>query len=224
LLLLLRHRRILPAGDEDAVSVTGVETSRLEAFSDGVFAIAITLLVLLFERPRLAEGERLGDFLLHQWPSYASYVVSFVTIGIIWVNHHTLFRHIARVDRLFLFLNVLFLMAVAFIPYPTSLVAQFIRSSRDARPAALLYGITLTTMAIFMNALWQYASRRGRLLAPDADAREVSGITRSYWPGAPIYGSATLLALLSPVASVIVYALIAFFYVLSSSLWSGSAS
>ena len=201
-----------------------METGRLETFSDGVFAIAITLLVLLFERPHLGEGESLGRILLHQWPSYASYVVSFVTIGIIWVNHHALFRHIARTDRVFLFLNVLFLMAVAFIPYPTSLVAQFIRSPGDARAAALLYGITLTAMAIFMNALWQYAARGRRLLAPDADQREVTGITRSYWPGAAIYGAAALLALVSPVASVIVYALIALFYVLSSSLWSGSAS
>jgi len=201
-----------------------VETTRLEAFSDGVFAIAITLLVLLFERPHLAEGETLGHVLLHQWPSYASYVVSFVTIGIIWVNHHMLFHLIQRADRVFLFLNVLFLMAVAFIPYPTSLVAQFIRSADDARAAALLYGITLTTMAIFMNALWQYAARGRRLLAAGADAREVTGITRSYWPGAFIYGGATLVAVWSPVASVIVYALIALFYVLSSSLWSGSAS
>jgi uncharacterized membrane protein len=201
-----------------------VETGRLETFSDGVFAIAITLLVLLFEHPHLSEGQTLGHVLLHQWPSYASYIVSFVTIGIIWVNHHALFRHIARADRVFLFLNVLFLMAVAFIPYPTSLVAQFIRSADDARAAALLYGITLTTMAIFMNALWQYAAHDMRLLAPEADPREVRGITRSYWPGAAIYGAATLIALWSPVASVIVYALIALFYVLSSSLWSGSAS
>ena len=201
-----------------------METVRLEAFSDGVFAIAITLLVLLFERPHLTGDETLGHVLLHQWPSYASYVVSFVTIGIIWVNHHMLFHLIARADRVFLFLNVLFLMAVAFIPYPTSLVAQFIRSADDARAAALLYGITLTTMAIFMNALWQYASRGRRLLAADADPHEVSGITRSYWPGAFIYGAATLVAVWSPVASVIVYALIALFYVLSSSLWSGSAS
>src|SRR3989442_15709207 len=106
-----------------------METARLETFSDGVFAIAITLLVLLFERPKLGPGETLSHALLHQWPSYASYAVSFVTIGIIWVNHHTLFRYIARVDRVFLFVNVLFLMCVAFIPYPTEVVAAFLRSS-----------------------------------------------------------------------------------------------
>jgi uncharacterized membrane protein len=196
-----------------------VDTARLEAFSDGVFAIAITLLVLLFARPALSGGETLGDALLHQWPSYASYAVSFVTVGIMWVNHHAIFRHIVRVDRVLLFVNLLLLMCIAFVPYPTSLVAEFIRSSQDARAAALLYGITMTTTAIFFNALWQYASRGYRLLDPDADRREVTGITRSYLPGAPLYGASTLLALWSAPASAIAYALIALFYAISSAVW-----
>jgi uncharacterized membrane protein len=196
-----------------------VETSRLETFSDGVFAIAITLLVLLFETPEVHGDESLSHVLLDQWPSYVSYVVSFVTIGIIWVNHHTIFRLVGRIDRVFLFVNVLFLMCVAFIPYPTSVVARFVRSADDARAAALLYGITLTTTAVFFNLLWQYASRGRRLLAADADRREVTGITRSYRPGVPLYLSSTLLAFWSPTASVVGYALIALFYVLSSSLF-----
>ena len=205
------------------LALAGVETARLETFSDGVFAIAITLLVLLFEVPHASEGESLGHVLKHQWPSYASYVVSFVTIGIIWVNHHTLFRHIVRVDRVFLFLNVFFLMTVAFIPYPTAVVARFLRSG-DTRAAAVLYGVTMTAMAISFNVVWQYAVRGYRLLAADADRREVAGITRSFWPGAFIYGAATAVAFASATASVVLYALIALFYVLSSSLWSGSAS
>ncbi|TML58662.1 MAG: DUF1211 domain-containing protein, partial [Actinobacteria bacterium] len=104
-----------------------METTRLETFSDGVFAIAITLLVLLFDVPDVSRGQSLAHALAHQWPSYASYAVSFVTIGIIWVNHHTLFRHIVRVDRVFLFINIGFLMTVAFLPYPTAVVARFIR-------------------------------------------------------------------------------------------------
>jgi uncharacterized membrane protein len=200
-----------------------VETARLETFSDGVFAIAITLLVLLFDVPDLSEGGSLGHVLAHQWPSYASYVVSFVTIGIIWVNHHTLFRHIARVDRVFLFINVLFLMCVAFIPYPTSVISKYVRTD-DASAAAVMYGLSLTATAICFNALWQYAARGFRLLAPDADRREVAGITRSYWPGAFLYAGATAVALLSATASVILFILLALFYVLSSTLWSGSAS
>ena len=200
-----------------------METTRLETFSDGVFAIAITLLVLLFDVPDLSGGQSLGHVLEHQWPQYASYAVSFVTIGIIWVNHHTLFRHIARVDRLFLFVNVVFLMTVAFIPYPTAVVARYMRTG-DARAAAVLYGITMTAMAISFNVLWQYAARGYRLLADDADRREVAGITRSYWPGAFLYAGATAVALVSATASVILFILLALFYVLSSTLWSGSAS
>src|SRR5437870_4832180 len=199
-----------------------METARLETFSDGVFAIAITLLVLLFDVPHVSGGQSLGHVLTRQWPSYASYIVSFVTIGIIWVNHHTLFRHIARVDRVFLFINVVFLMTVAFIPYPTAVVARYMRSG-DARAAALLYGITMTAMAVSFNVLWQYASRGYRLLAPDAARREVAGITRSFWPGALLYGTATVVAFASATASIALYGLLALFYVLSSSLWSGSA-
>jgi uncharacterized membrane protein len=200
-----------------------METARLETFSDGVFAIAITLLVLLFEVPDVSEGRSLADVLEHQWPSYASYAVSFVTIGIIWVNHHTLFRHIARTDRVFLFINVVFLMCVAFIPYPTSVISRYVRTG-DASAAAVMYGLSLTATAICFNVLWQYAARGRRLLRPDADAREVAGITRSYWPGAAIYATATAIAFASSTASIVLYALIALFYVLSSTLWSGSAS
>jgi uncharacterized membrane protein len=195
-----------------------VETSRLEAFSDGVFAIAITLLILLFERPELEPGQTLGDALLDQWPSYLSYVGSFVTIGIIWVNHHTIFRHVAYADRVLLFLNVLFLMCVAFIPYPTELVAEFVRSD-GAQSAALLYGVTLTATALCFNAIWRYPASGSRLLHADADPREVSGISRTYLPGPFIYGGATLVALASPTASVALYAAIAAFYVLSSSFF-----
>jgi uncharacterized membrane protein len=200
-----------------------METARLETFSDGVFAIAITLLVLLFDVPKVSEGQSLAHVLAHQWPQYASYAVSFVTIGIIWVNHHTLFRHIARVDHVFLFINVLFLMCVAFIPYPTSVISRYVRSD-DASAAAVMYGLSLTVTAICFNVLWQYAARGYRLLAPDADRREVAGITRSYWPGAFLYAGATAVALVSATANVVGFILLALFYVLSSTLWSGSAS
>jgi uncharacterized membrane protein len=200
-----------------------VETTRLETFSDGVFAIAITLLVLLFDVPQVSGGQSLGHVLTRQWPSYASYVVSFITIGIIWVNHHTLFRHIVRVDRVFLFINVLFLMCVAFLPYPTAVIAKYVRSD-DATAAAVMYGLALTATAICFNVLWQYAARGNRLLAEDADRREVAGITRSYWPGAFLYAGATGIAFASATVSVALYVLLALFYVLSSTLWSGSAS
>jgi uncharacterized membrane protein len=193
-----------------------VETGRVEAFSDGVFAIAITLLILVFGIEEVPHGD-LGRELLDIWPSYIAYAASFLTIGIIWVNHHAMFRLFARVDRLFLLLNVLFLMVVAFIPYPTRIVAAFAQSPDDRRDAALLYGITMVIMALLFLAVWFYGS--GRLLHPDADRREVTGITRSYIPGVPSYTAGTLLAFVNPTASLIVFAALAGFYAVSSSFF-----
>ncbi|MEP6640947.1 MAG: TMEM175 family protein [Gaiellales bacterium] len=194
-----------------------MDKARLEAFSDGVFAIAITLLVLDLHVPEVAPGA-LADALGRQWPADVSYVVSFVTIGIIWVNHHNLMRHLDHTDRGLLFLNVLFLMTVAVLPYPTALVSHYARTP-NATTAALVYGGTMVTMALLFNALWHYAIRGRRLLVAGADPREVSGITRSYLPGPVLYLTGTLVALVDADASLVIYALIAAFYVASSSLW-----
>ena len=192
-----------------------METGRVEAFSDGVFAIAITLLILIVAVPPHANG--LGHELLRLWPSYVAYAASFLTIGIIWVNHHTMFRLFAHVDRTMLFLNVLFLMLVAFIPFPTHVVAEFARSPDDRRAAALLYGITMTAMGVLFLIVWLYGSRR--LLRDGVNRREVTGITRSYIPGSPSYAAGTLVALVSPIASLVIYVALALFYVVSSSLF-----
>jgi uncharacterized membrane protein len=202
--------------DRNDVSNKGfaISTARLETFSDGIFAIAATLLILDVH----AGTRSLGPSLLHSWPSYAAYAVSFVTIGIIWINHHTVFTQISRVDRLFLLVNVLFLMSVAFIPFPTELIAAHLRGS-GLEAAALAYGATLTMTAMFFDTLWFYAAVHHRLLRPDADPRVISGISRSYLPGPFIYLGATLIALASAVASVVLFALIAAFYVIESSLF-----
>jgi uncharacterized membrane protein len=197
-----------------------MSTSRLETFADGVFAIAVTLLVLLFDVPK--DGGTLSHALLHQWPSYLAYAVSFLTIGIMWVNHHLLFDNFARVDRPMLLLNILLLMLIAFVPFPTRVVAEFARSEVDRRDAALLYGLTMTITAILFFVLWMYGSRR--LLRADADPRVVSGITRSYLPGAPLYATATLLAFASSIASLIMFAAIALFYALSAALFGRTDS
>jgi uncharacterized membrane protein len=194
-----------------------VETNRAEAFSDGVFAIAITLLILAVGVDQARAQGDLSHQLLHLWPAYIAYAVSFVTIGIMWVNHHLVFRQFARVDRPVLLLNVLLLMLIAFVPFPTRVVAQNAHTAGDREAAALLYGITMTTTAILFFFVWIYGSRK--LLRPDADRREVSGITRSYLPGAPIYAIATLIALVSPVASLIIFGALALFYAISSSFF-----
>jgi uncharacterized membrane protein len=199
-------------------TLTGMTTGRLEAFSDGVFAIAATLLILGVRGTR---GGPLDRSLLHIWPSYVAYAVTFVTIGIIWVNHHTMFGQVGAVDRTFLIINVVFLMLVAFIPFPTGLVAEHFRGN-GLESAALAYGATLTITAMLFNGMWFYAARKNRLLKKNADSRIVSGISRSYLPGPFIYLAATLVALASPQASVILYVVIALFYVAESSVFGRS--
>jgi uncharacterized membrane protein len=200
-----------------------VSPSRLETFADGVFAIAATLLILNVDAQVGTGAGNLGNRLLEIWPSYIGYAVSFVTIGIIWSNHHTVMNQLSRVDRTFLMLNVFLLLCVAFLPFPTRLVAEHLRNRHELEPAALAYGATMTVMAISYISLWLYASRNGRLLRADSNPRTVSGITRSYLPGTPLYLTATLIALVSPLASVALFGAIALFYVIESSLF-GRAS
>jgi len=190
---------------------------RLETFADGVFAIAATLLIIDVGLPEVLH-EPLGEELLSIWPQYAAYAVSFITIGIMWVNHHMLIRQIERIDRPFLFLNLGLLLCVAFVPFPTRILAEFVRGD-DGQAAALLYGNTLTATAIFFISVSLYASRGGRLLHPNVDPKEVSGITRSYLPGTPMYAGATLVAFVSPEASAVLFGVIAAFYMVSSSFF-----
>jgi uncharacterized membrane protein len=191
-----------------------VGTARLETFSDGVFAIAVTLLIL---DVNTTGGGSLSHQLVHAWPTYVGYAISFLTIGIMWVNHHTVFEQIDRVDRTFLMINVGFLLVIAFVPFPTRVLAAHL--SHDARTAAVFYGLTMVAMAVLYGLLWFYAAHDRRLIAPGADQRTVSGISRSFRPGVPIYGIATLSALLSAWLAVGLYAAIAGFYVIESSLF-----
>jgi uncharacterized membrane protein len=197
-----------------------VSPARLETFADGVFAIAATLLILTVDGAVGGEGIDLGESLRHAWPSYLGYAVSFVTIGVMWVNHHTIMSLIARVDRRFLVANIGLLMCIAFVPFPTRLVAEHIRGD-GAESAALAYGFTMTATAVFFNAVWFYASIGRRLLRADADPRVVAGITRTYLLGPWIYLTATLVAFGSPAASAILYLALAALYVVESSIFGG---
>ena len=192
--------------------------SRLETFADGVFAIAATLLILTVDGAVGDEGLGLGAELRHAWPAYVGYVVSFVTIGIMWLNHHTVMSLVERVDRRFLLANLGLLMCIAFVPFPTRLVAEHVRGS-GAEAAALTYGFTMVTTAVFFNLTWFYASVGRRLLRPDANAGVVSGITRAYLPGPWIYLAATLVAFVSPTAAVVLFMAIALIYVIESSFF-----
>jgi TMEM175 potassium channel family protein len=200
--------------------LTPVPTNRLEAFSDGVFAIAATLLILNVAVS--ASGGSLSHGLLSIWPSYVAYAVSFVTIGVIWANHHTVIGQISHVNRTFLVINTLFLMVVAFIPFPTHLLSEYILDPENAQAAAVAYGITGTLVAVMFNIMWRYAASGRRLLRADARSRTVDGISRSYLPGPFLYAAATAVAFASPQVSAGIYAAIALFYVVESSLFGDS--
>ena len=201
-----------------ALELTPMPTTRVEAFSDGVFAIAATLLILNVS----ASGGTLSVELLKIWPSYVAYAVSFVTIGIIWANHHTVMSQISHVNRTFLVINTLFLMVVAFIPFPTHLLSEYILKPEGAQAAAVVYGITGTLTAVFFNILWRYAANGRRLLRANASPRTVDGISRSYLPGPFLYAAATAVALVNPYVSAGIYAAIALFYVVESSFFGDS--
>ncbi len=186
-------------------------TGRLEAFSDGVFAIAITLLILEIRVP--PHSHELGHALLHIWPSYLAYATSFFSIGVMWVNHHAIFRKLARADHTLLFLNTLLLLVVAFVPFPTRLVAEYLREGGGAeRAAAIFYGSTAIALAVFFNALWRYVSRGRRLIDAQVPQEVVDDITRTFRPGIAIYAAATAIAFLSPLASVAMFLAIAVFF------------
>jgi uncharacterized membrane protein len=177
------------------------ETGRVEAFSDGVFAIAMTLLVLEIKVPHEHEAGTLSRALLALWPSYLAFVTSFATIGIMWINHHRLFTLIQRVDHGLLVANTLLLLGVTFLPFPTAVLAEHL-TGPDAHAAALFYAGTFVGIAALFQILWRQASRWGRLLRHQPDAAALSAIDRSYGVGFVLYLVALALASVSVMGSV----------------------
>src|SRR2546425_92066 len=189
------------------------ETQRVEAFSDGVFAIAITLLVLELKAPPAGDSQ-LASLLIHQWPSYVAFLVSFAFIGIMWINHHRLFTHIRRSDDTLLVLNLLLLLGIVAVPFPTAVLAANLGQPGE-RTAALLYSGTYVLIAITFNILWRYASSSNRpLLRPPADATAVKQITGPYAFGPLMYVGCFLLAWVSVQASLLLNVVLACFFAL----------
>jgi uncharacterized membrane protein len=191
-------------------------TGRLETFSDGVFAIAATLLVLEFS---VTSTKNLGDRLLHLWPSYLAYVASFLTIGIIWMNHHHTVSLLGRIDRTMLFVNNVLLLTVAFLPFPTGLVGKAIQQGHGEQAAALAYAGTLVVMAALHQVWWRYARVNRRLIADATPDSALHAVDRAYLPGLPMYGAVFVLAFFSPLAAVCLTLAIAAFYLPSAALF-----
>jgi uncharacterized membrane protein len=190
------------------------ETARVEAFSDGVLAIVITLLVLELNVPRELAGDReLSAALAHEWPAYLAFLTSFLTVGIMWVNHHRLFTLIGRVDHWLLMINLVLLLTICVVPFPTAIVAEYL--GRDgARTATLVLGGVFVATAIVFNVLWRYASRDRRLIAPHIPQEIVDAQTQQYRLGPVFYLASFLLALVSPILSVAVNLAMAIFFAL----------
>ena len=187
-----------------------MDSRRAEAFSDGVFAVAIT--VLVFGLLSIGTHVLSAKVLLHAWPSYFAYVVSFITIGIMWMNHHTILAHVKWVDRPLLVLNLLLLMGVVAIPFPTALVADHLRDS-GGKAAAVTYGLVMIAISIAFSGLWIYvvthAPALGAALPPEALRASIPGFTG----GLLAYVVATLIgAFYWPVAAVIIFGLLAVYY------------
>lgn len=190
-----------------------MNTARVEAFSDGIFAIAGTLLVLDLHVPDSTGG--LGSALRHQWPAFAAFAVSFATIGIIWVNHNTLFDHLRDLDRPLVFLNLGLLLVVSFIPFPTSLLASRVGAGgADAKVAAAVYGATMTVLGLVFSAIWLRVSLREQLLSEAASPRHARALLRRSAKGPVCYLAASALSAINASIALVGYAAVAVYFAL----------
>jgi uncharacterized membrane protein len=190
------------------------ETTRVEAFSDGVFAIAITLLILEIKVPPIGQ-DHLATALLRQWPSYLAFLMSFIYIGVMWINHHRMFTHIRRSDDVLLVLNLLLLLGVSAVPYPTAILAQYLGRA-DQRTAAVFYNGTFVVISVFFNLLWRYAVSRS--LLHEHTQNNAVNISAQYAVGPLVYLGCFVLAWFNVRASILANTALALFFVLPPSL------
>ena len=185
------------------------ETGRIEAFSDGVFSIVATLLVL--EIAVHPPGTALEQ-LRHEWPAYLGYAISFLTIGAAWIGHNAITDRLTRADSLFLRINLLLLFVVAFIPFPTKLIAEALHETDNERVFVTLYGITLLTIRLLLFALDAYA-RREHLYTQDQADEDLKTERREFWPVLAAYVTAIVIGLALPTVAVVLYLALAVFLV-----------
>jgi uncharacterized membrane protein len=194
-----------------------VSSARLETFSDGVFAIAATLLVLDLRVPDDRNGSLLHQlFTGHQLIEYAAYVVSFVIIGITWLNHHSVFRQVARVDRTMTIINLLLLLTIAFLPFPTEVLAKYINAGdSDAHAAAFFYSLVMAVMSVLWATLWWHCTRdRGARLAHGMDAEAVHRSRLQFSSSLLVYIPLLGVAFISAPLTLVLQAVLAGYYAL----------
>jgi len=192
-------------------SLGAVSTTRIEAFSDGVFAIATTLLVLEITIPQVGEDGNLFQSLLNLWPSYLAYLVSFLTIGVMWINHHFLIGLYQRVDRPLLFLNLGLLAVVAFIPFPTAVLAEYLVEGTQSQlsAATLLYGVVMIVLTAMFTLLWLHTrNATDSVRDAKASAAIIGKAVKFCFISLALYAGAIVLALVVPVAALVVFVLV----------------
>ena len=195
------------------------DTGHLEAFSDGVFSIAITLLVLNLQIPKgITSLTDLLNRLQALWPNLMSYILSFVIIGIYWVAHHNMFHYIKRSNRMFLWINILLLMCVAFIPFPAGLLGQFsfVSQSSLAKVAEIIYACNLILTNLMLSLLWWYATSHHRLVDQDIDPHFVNTVNRRNMTAPVVYAASIGLSFLNVYLSLIVFFLFPLYYIIPS--------
>lgn len=193
-----------------------ITTRRIEAFSDGVFAIAITLLVLGIAVPdspasQLQPGQ-LYRHLLDLWPKIASYIISFGIVGIFWFGHHVMFHYIRRADRLLVWLNTLFLMTIAFFPFPAGLIGTYTRQPE----AIIVYGGSLVLMGLALYGIWAYASTGHRLIDPQLDPKFIALAKWYMLGGSLVYVAAIFISFVQPYLSLGIFLIVPLLYLLPS--------
>jgi TMEM175 potassium channel family protein len=188
-------------------------TTRLEALSDGVIAIAATLLVLEIGRVEIHHNEDLLDAIGRLWPSFLAYLVSFTVIGLIWVAHHSMFERISSVDRPLLFLNLALLLGIGFIPWPTSVLADFISDGgTNASVATALYSFTMTVIGIVFVGMWAHLVRHPEHTIDSVTVPQLRRSLRLAFVSPLVYGATIGLAFVSPYLCLVVYAMLAAYF------------
>jgi uncharacterized membrane protein len=207
------HRAMSDPAPRVPRNLSGITKGRLEAFSDGVLAIVITLLALELRPPEIERGQSLAGALWEQWPSYLAYLLAFGQIGVIWLNHHRLFDLVRVVDGKLLLLNLNLLMWITLIPFPTALVAEHLRDGGEvAKTAVAVFSGTLFVTAIGFTALYAWITRDDRLVQSLPPRRAVVAARIRFGVGLAAYGLAVGLAFVVPYAALGIHAISAGYY------------
>jgi uncharacterized membrane protein len=190
------------------------ETGRIEAFSDGVFAVAVTLLILTIRVP--PETENIPQYVLKQWPFFLAYLISFLSILVMWANHHGIFNLVVRADRVLIILNGILLMLITFFDYPTAVLAAAITEGRYQQFAAMFYTGTLLALTFVYNIFWRYIAGHPRLIDAHVSLSAVEKLSREYRFGPLYYAAALVASYFIPLAGVLITLLLAIYFGLTA--------